>query len=125
MQAFRGASNEDIKSWYVQSASKEKGDWVQELAATFKSSFPQDVPTFMGETGWQASPVQQIWLTAVIHLVGPSSYGMMIQLHPYSSCSGVLPGLNQNRSSVSMDGLMSARMCSYLLGLTSCVQCED
>ena len=45
----------DVKRWYQDSATKVPADWVKDLAAQFKSSFPPDVRAYMGGQGWDTA----------------------------------------------------------------------
>lgn len=44
MQAFCGT---DIKEWYSRTATNQPVQWVADLIATFKSSFPKVLPLQM------------------------------------------------------------------------------
>ena len=51
-QAFTA---QDVKQWYQESATSLPMQWVRDLAATFKSSFPADAGPYLAEQGWSAT----------------------------------------------------------------------
>ena len=50
MQAFCGT---DVKEWYSRTAASQPVQWVSDLVATFKSSFPKARP-LLQMLGWAA-----------------------------------------------------------------------
>lgn len=47
-----------MQNWYSQSAAAKPLQWVKDLAATFKSSFPREADGFLEERGWQLKASQ-------------------------------------------------------------------
>ena len=55
-QAF---TTQDVKRWYQESATSLPTQWVRDLAATFKSSFPADAAPYLAEQGWSATDLMK------------------------------------------------------------------